>query len=428
MKEETPIKSPDALDLRPKPVVSARIGKLAGFAVITLLALAGVMIAVNVATHKGAGLKAGGKDGSMKLATALPIAQEMCNQVPEKGVIPLNATQPPPLELKKESTQPQPVQLPDPDPKSPAPQDQQALKRNRVQEEREAALRQALIAGTPIENFQSNSGRTSSDQQNPATESALAALARNIRQNSMLPQGPLGQGFSGIGDEPDLNRQSQKLAFLEKAMAQLETPYLPATRKAPLSPLEIKTGTIIPAFMIDGINSDLPGDLIAQVSENVYDTAAGQHLLIPQGTKVFGTYDSEVAFGQNRLLVVWKRLIFPDGSTLELAGMPGADSGGFAGFHDKVDNHYLRLIGWGVFTSMLTAGFQLSQPANNNFNNNALTPMQIGAASVGQQFSQLGLETARRNMRVQPTIVVRPGYRFVIKVNRDVIFPSAYHT
>ena len=77
---------------------------------------------------------------------------------------------------------------------------------------------------------------------------------------------------------------------------------------------------------------------------------------------------------------------------------------------------------------MLTAGFQLSQPANNNVNNNALTPMQIGAASVGQQFSQLGLETARRNMRVQPTIVVRPGYRFVIKVNRDVIFPSAYHT
>lgn len=428
MKEDTPIKSPDALELRPKPFVSARIGKMAGFAVITLLALAGVMIAINVATHKGAGLKQGGKDGSMKLATALPIAQEMCNQVPEKGVIPLNVTQPPPLELKKDSTQPQPVQLPDPEPKSPAPQDQQALKRDRMQEEREAALRQALTAGTPIESFQSNSGKTSSDQQSPATESALASLARNIRQNSMPPPGPLGQGLSNFGDEPDLNHQSQKLAFLEKAMGQLETPYLAATRRLPLSPLEIKTGTIIPAFMIDGINSDLPGDLIAQVSENVYDTAAGQHLLIPQGTKVFGTYDSEVAFGQNRLLVVWKRLIFPDGSTLELAGMPGADSGGFAGFHDKVDNHYLRLIGWGVFTSMLTAGFQLSQPANNNVNNNALTPMQIGAASVGQQFSQLGLETARRNMRVQPTIVVRPGYRFVIKVNRDVIFPSAYQT
>jgi type IV secretion system protein TrbI len=428
MKKETPIKSPDALELRAKPVVSARIGKIAGFAAISIVALAGVIIAVNIATHKGAGLKQGSKDGSTKLATALPVAQEMCNQVPEKGVIPLNATQPPPLEPKKETTQPQPVQLPDPEPKSPAPQDQQALKRDRVQEEREAALRQALTAGTPIENFQSNSGKTSSDQQSPATESALAALARNIRQNSTTTPGPLGQGLSNFGDEPDLNRQSQKLAFLEKAMAQLETPYLPATRKAPLSPLEIKTGTIIPAFMIEGINSDLPGDLIAQVSENVYDTAAGQHLLIPQGTKVFGTYDSEIAYGQNRLLVVWKRLIFPDGSTLELAGMPGADSGGFAGFHDKVDNHYLRLIGWGVFTSMLTAGFQLSQPANNNVNNNSLTPMQIGAAAAGQQFSQLGLETARRNMRVQPTIMVRPGYRFVIKVNRDVIFPSAYNT
>jgi type IV secretion system protein VirB10 len=180
--------------------------------------------------------------------------------------------------------------------------------------------------------------------------------------------------------------------------------------------------------MVDGINSDLPGDLIAQVSENVYDTASGQHLLIPQGTKAFGTYDSQVAYAQTRLLVVWKRLIFPDASTLELAGMPGADRGGYAGFHDKVDNHYFRLIGGAVLTSLLTAGFQLSQPTNNNSNvSSGPTPMQVGAAAVGQQVSQLGLEMSRRNLAIQPTIIVRPGYQFVIKVNRDVIFPSVYY-
>ena len=427
MKKETPIKSPDALELRAKPVVSARVGKIAGLAALSILVLAGAIIAFNIATHKGAGLKQGGKDGSSKLATALPVAQEMFNQVPEKGVIPLNASKPPALEPKPEP-QPQPVQLPGPEPKPQPTQDPQALKRDRLQEEREAALRQALAAGTPVDSFQAQSAKGPPDQQIATTDPSLAGLAQKVRQNYMSTAGLLGQGLSGTGDEPDLNRQAQKLAFLEKAMTQIETPYLPATRKAPLSPLEIKTGTVIPAFMVEGINSDLPGDLIAQVSENVYDTATGSQLLIPQGTKVFGTYDSEIAYGQNRLLVVWKRLIFPDGSTLELAGMPGADSGGYAGFHDKVDNHYLRLIGWGVFTSLLSAGFQLSQPTNDTANNSAPTPMQIGAAAVGQQFSQLGLETSRRNMRVQPTIVVRPGYRFVIKVNRDVIFPSVYNT
>lgn len=428
MKQQIPTKSPDTLELRAKPVVSARIGKIAGLAAFVLLALAGAIIAINIATHKGAGLKQGGKESSRNLATALPIAQEMLKQVPEKGPIPLNASPLPPSESKKESTQPPVVQLPPTESKPPTTQDQQALKQDRLQEEREATLRQALAAGTPVDSFQTYSAKSSTDQQIASTDSVLATLAQRVRQNTMSTAGLLGQGLSGTGDEPDLNRHAQKLAFLEKAMTQIATPYLPATRKAPLSTLEIKTGTVIPAFMVEGINSDLPGDLIGQVSENVYDTATGSQLLIPQGTKVFGTYDSEIAYGQNRLLVVWKRLIFPDGSTLELAGMPGADSGGYAGFHDKVDNHYLRLIGWGVFTSLLSAGFQLSQPTNDTANNSSPTPMQIGAAAVGQQFSQLGLETSRRNMRVQPTIVVRPGYRFVIKVNRDVIFPSVYNT
>jgi type IV secretion system protein TrbI len=424
VKTEKPTPSPNALELKPKPAVSARLGKLAAFAVIAMVGLAGAIIAYNIATHQGAGLKKGREDKSGKLATALPVAQDLFKQIPEKGAPPLNASPPPPLEPKQEKAPPPPVQLPDTQPK---PATQQAMPRDRLQEEREAALRQALAAGTPVESFEARAGEKAGDRSARASDEALAALMRGGRPSDRSQAGLSGQIAGVSEEEPDLNRQAQKLAFLEKARAQLETPYLPAMRKAPLSPLEIKTGTIIPAFMAEGISSDLPGDLIAQVSENVYDTATGQHLLIPQGTKAYGTYDSQVAYGQNRLLVVWKRLIFPDGSTLELGGMPGADGGGFAGFHDKVDNHYLRLIGWGVFTSILSAGFQLSQPEDTSRNGNGPTATQIGAAAVGQQFSQLGLETSRRNMRVQPTIVVRPGYRFVIKVNRDVVFPSEYN-
>lgn len=423
MGNEQPIRSPDALELRPKPVVSARLGKIAAFAVIIFLGLAGAIIAYNIATHKGAGLKKGREDSSGKLATALPVAQELFKQIPDKGAPPLNSSPPPPLEPKQEKVAPPPVQLPDPQPK---PQMQQVMQRDRLQEEREAALRQALLAGTPVESFQAR-GIEKAGGYSPGAEAGMfSARTHAGRMKDSSSSAHFRQSMMSAEDEPDLNRQAQKLAFLEKAGVQLETPYLSAMRKAPLSPLEIKTGTIIPAFMAEGISSDLPGDLIAQVSENVYDTATGQYLLIPQGTKAYGTYDSQVAYGQNRLLVVWKRLIFPDGSTLELAGMPGADSGGFAGFHDKVDNHYLRLIGWGVFTSMLSAGFQLSQPTDDSRSSSGPNATQIGAAAVGQQFSQLGLETSRRNMRVQPTIVVRPGYRFVIKVNRDVIFPSEY--
>jgi type IV secretion system protein TrbI len=422
MGNEKPIQSPDALELRAKPVVSARLGKIAAFAVIFFVGLAGAIIAYNIATNQGAGLKKGREDSSGKLATALPVAQDLFKQIPEKGAPPLNASMPPPLEPKQEKATPPPVQLPDTQPKPPT---QQAMPRDRLQEERQTALRQALSAGTPVDSFHSRGVERTGNHSSAEDVGALAALTHGARLSERSLPG-LGQGMAGVEEEPDLNRQAQKLAFLEKARTQLETPYLPAMRKAPLSQLEIKTGTIIPAFMAEGINSDLPGDLIAQVSENVYDTPTGQHLLIPQGTKAYGTYDSQVAYGQNRLLVVWKRLIFPDGSTLELAGMPGADSGGFAGFNDKVDNHYLRLIGWGVFTSMLSAGFQLSQPTDNSNNSSGPTATEIGAAAVGQQFSQLGLETSRRNMRVQPTIMVRPGYRFVIKVNRDVIFPSEY--
>ena len=129
-----------------------------------------------------------------------------------------------------------------------------------------------------------------------------------------------------------------------------------------ISPFELKRGSVIPATLVTGINSDLPGRITAQVSQNVYDSATGHQLLIPQGAKLFGRYDSDVSFGQSRVLVVWTDIIFPNGSTLQIGGMAGTDSAGYGGFKDKVDNHYLRTFGSAILVALIGTGTDLLQP------------------------------------------------------------------
>ena len=171
--------------------------------------------------------------------------------------------------------------------------------------------------------------------------------------------------------------------------------------------------------MISGINSDLPGQIMAQVSQNVFDTVSGRKLLIPQGTRLVGSYDSFVAIGQERALVAWRRLIFPDGKSLELLNMGGADQGGYAGFNDQVNNHYTKIFGSAMLLSLVGAGYQLSQPQPRV--GEALSSREIVAAQMGQQLSQVSSEMMRRNMQIQPTIEIRPGYRFNVMVNHDMI-------
>ncbi|NQY74397.1 MAG: conjugal transfer protein TrbI [Candidatus Margulisbacteria bacterium] len=218
----------------------------------------------------------------------------------------------------------------------------------------------------------------------------------------------------------DPNKQDRKEEFLSQVKS---TSYLPHTRIAPRSPYEIKSGTVLPATMISGINSDLPGQLIAQVSQHIYDTAMGHFILIPQGSKLIGYYDSHVAFGQKRVLIAWHRLIFPDASTLELGAMPGSDQSGYAGFNDKVNTHFWKIFGNAFLLSVMSAGFQMSQPENTDSQN----PQSQISASMGQQFSQLGMEMAKKNMVVQPTLEIRPGYRFNVMVNKDILFNEPYN-
>jgi type IV secretion system protein VirB10 len=215
---------------------------------------------------------------------------------------------------------------------------------------------------------------------------------------------------------PNPNLQARKEAFLEKTDL---SGYLPHRRQAPLSPYEVKTGMVIPAILTTGINSDLPGQLIAQVSQDVYDTATGRHRLIPQGTRLVGSYDSRVAFGQNRVLVVWRRLVFPDASTLDLDMMPGADQAGYAGLKDQVDHHYVRTFASAILWSLIGAGYQLSQP--NRGADESLTAQEILAASLGREMGRVGAEITRRNLNIQPTLEIRPGYRFVVMVNQDIV-------
>lgn len=225
-----------------------------------------------------------------------------------------------------------------------------------------------------------------------------------------------GNGSSMVAE----NRQVEKRAFLSNS-AEADN-YLQRQRTSAIAPsLEIKAGTVIPGVMISGINSDLPGTIIGQVRQDVYDSATGGNLLVPAGAKLIGTYDSGITLGQSRALVVWQRIIYPDSSSLSLANMPGTDVGGYAGFHDKVNNHYMRIFGNALLLSAFSAGVQLSQPQASKGENVSASQTITGA--LGQQLGELGIQMAQRNMNIQPTLEIRPGYRFNVMVTKDIILP-----
>ena len=244
--------------------------------------------------------------------------------------------------------------------------------------------------------------------------------------------GLLGGGTVIPPANPNANDQTGKQGFLAQQGSTGSGDYLNASIQHPKSPYEVIAGTVIPATMIGGINSDLPGEIIGQVRENVYDTASGKYLLIPQGSRLVGVYSSAVTYGQTRVLVAWNRLIYPNGDSIDLGQMPGSDVGGYAGFNDEVNNHYLRIFGSAVLASLFSAGAQLSQPQNSNGNVNST---QILAASLGQQANTVGTMLISRGLDIQPTLTIRNGYLFNIMVTRDMVLqpwqgmqPLAYGT
>jgi type IV secretory pathway VirB10-like protein len=221
------------------------------------------------------------------------------------------------------------------------------------------------------------------------------------------------------------NGQAVKKAFLQSQHNTPSDDYLHSLRQAPLSRFEVKAGTDIPGALEQDLNSDLPGDLKALVSQNVYDTGTGQYLLIPQGARLIGRYDSNITYGQEGVEVAWNRIIFPDMSSINLDGMMGLDSHGQAGLRDQTDHHYKRLIGMSVLTSMLMAAFAISQ---NHTESVLAYPSAATSAegAIGQSLAMDGAQITRRNLNVQPTIKVRAGYQFTVRVNKDMLFETPY--
>jgi type IV secretion system protein VirB10 len=261
----------------------------------------------------------------------------------------------------------------------------------------------------------------------------IQALTRQNGNAQITPQtirtfvGQRSSATAGNEEDAAEDRSSQtgKEAFLAQARAAQRDDYLKSTRTVPLLRYEIKAGWEIPAVLEQALNSDLPGELKALVASNVYDTATGKYLLIPQGSRLVGVYNSRIGYGQDGVQVTWDRVIYPDGSSLDLSGMVGLDSHGFSGFRDKVDRHYTRLIGFAVLTSLFSAGSGIAQYQNRSL----LTypsPAEVAEADVGQQASDLGAQITRRNLNVQPTIKVPAGYRFNVRVNRDIAFEAPY--
>jgi type IV secretion system protein VirB10 len=191
-------------------------------------------------------------------------------------------------------------------------------------------------------------------------------------------------------------------------------------------PYELKAGTIIPGILISGINSDLPGNVLAQVSENVWDTATGRFILIPKGTRIIGVYDSRVSFGQRRVMLVWNRLVFPNGTTLDIAGSPGIDQAGYSGLSGKVSEHWGTMLKSALLASVFVAGAEIVYDSDSGGNSENKSPRDVAAESAAGSILDMGTKLMNRTADIQPTITIRPGKKMGIFVQKDVVFPFPY--
>jgi type IV secretion system protein VirB10 len=213
------------------------------------------------------------------------------------------------------------------------------------------------------------------------------------------------------------NGQDRKLLFVNAPLDRRTT--TPDRLARPVSPFVVQAGTIIPAALITGIRSDLPGQITAQVTEPVFDSPTGRVKLVPQGARLIGTYDSQVAFGQSRVLLVWTRLIMPNGRSIVLERQSGADVAGYSGLEDEVDNHWKELLGAAALSTLLAVGTEVNSGADVNNTNSAI--IQALRRGAGDSLNQTGQQVVRRNLNIQPTLTIRPGFPVRVIVNRDLV-------
>jgi type IV secretion system protein VirB10 len=247
----------------------------------------------------------------------------------------------------------------------------------------------------------------------------IRELARSTAQPASVDTSPTvpNQAPQPTGDEAFAqNGQDRKLAFVNASVDRRTTS--PDRVASPASPYVVQAGNVIPASLITGIRSDLPGQITAQVTENVYDSSTGSFLLIPQGTRIIGIYDSQVAFGQSRVLLAWSRLIMPNGRSIVLERQPGADAAGYAGLEDEVDNHWGALFGAALLSTLLGVGSEVGAGSDTGNNGDIIQALRRGSS---EGMNQTGQKVVQRNLNIQPTLTIRPGFPVRVIVNRDLV-------
>jgi type IV secretion system protein VirB10 len=286
--------------------------------------------------------------------------------------------------------------------------------------------RPIVNAGAPAPGMPTSEAGLSPEQQRIAQEMEAARTSHlfattNVGQIATVNSPALAAAQATTapltGASNDLASQDHKLAFLNGNIDR--DTVSPDRVQGPASSFTLQAGAVIPAALLTGLRSDLPGPVTAQVTEDVYDSPTGKILLIPQGARLIGQYDAQIAFGQSRALLVWNRLIMPNGRSIVLERQPGADPEGYAGLEDEVDNHWGMLFKAAILSTLLSVG---SEAGNSNNNQNSL--VQALRQGSAQSFSQVGEQVVGRSLNVQPTITIRPGFPVRVLVTHDLVLES----
>ena len=257
------------------------------------------------------------------------------------------------------------------------------------------------------------------EEQRRLAELETARTSRVFFQNgptpTTTPAGMASPGLAGLGAIPQPaapTAQDRQLSFLN---ATVDRRTIAADRvMAPASPYVLQAGAVISAALITGIRSDLPGQITAQVTENIYDSPTGRIVVIPQGTRVIGEYSNDVGFGQRRILLVWNRLVFPNGRSIVLERQPGADPMGYAGLEDGVDYHWWDLAKAAGLSTLLSVGAELAVDDDDRLMRAIRNGGQDTINDAGQQI-------IRRQLQVAPTLTIRPGFAVRVIVTRDLV-------
>ena len=245
-------------------------------------------------------------------------------------------------------------------------------------------------------------------------ESAARSSALDNNYAGALDRAP--RSADGNSSATDATEQIRKLTFLKTGPD--KDIYNPHALQRPLSPYQLLAGTVISASLLTGLNADLPGFVIAQVTEPTYDTVSGRNLLIPQGSRLIGKYDSVVAYGQERALVVWQRIIRPDGSSIVIDNLPATDTGGYAGLADAVDLHTWKLLKGVGLATVLGVGSSLAFGSGSG-DSDIIRALR---EATGQTTNRAGQRLIERELNVQPTLTVRPGWPLRVIVHKDIVF------